>query len=331
MPVSADKIMTSFDATELMNCLGKDKIPFFFLIDFEMKAVRIFHEFNSPDNSIMFDFQETPYKKSKLRKEMQFKFKKNPVSFNSYYSSFLKVQKNILSGNTFLLNLTFPTRIETSLSLKNIYLNSAAKYKVLIDNEFVCFSPETFIKIKDGIISTYPMKGTIKVTTENPVNKLLNDIKETAEHNTVVDLLRNDLSMVSSDVRVERFRYIDKINTHEGQLLQVSSEIKGVLPLNYTSRLGEIIFKLLPAGSVTGAPKEMTVKIIKEVEKHERGYYTGICGYFNGKDLDSAVMIRFIENRHGKLYFRSGGGITFMSEAINEYNELIEKVYVPIV
>jgi para-aminobenzoate synthetase component 1 len=100
--------------------------------------------------------------------------------------------------------------------------------------------------------------------------------------------------------------------------------------MDYRCHLGDIFFTILPAGSVTGAPKKRTTAIIHEVEQSERGYYTGICGIFDGNNVDSAVMIRFIESKLGRLFFRSGGGITFMSKAREEYNELIDKVYVPI-
>jgi para-aminobenzoate synthetase component 1 len=145
-----------------------------------------------------------------------------------------------------------------------------------------------------------------------------------------VDLIRNDLSTIASDVHVSRFRYIDRINTNFGDILQVSSEIVGKLPNDYLNQLGSIVFSLLPAGSVTGAPKPKTLQIIKEVEASKRGYYTGIFGYFDGQSLDSAVMIRFIENKDNSFWFRSGGGITFQSDVTDEYNELVRKVYVPI-
>ena len=72
------------------------------------------------------------------------------------------------------------------------------------------------------------------------------------------------------------------------------------------------------------------MQIIKEAETYDRGFYTGIMGYFDGKDLDSAVMIRFVEQEGGKMYFNSGGGITSQSDVENEYNEMKQKVYVPI-
>ena len=175
------------------------------------------------------------------------------------------------------------------------------------------------------------MKGTIGADVYNAEEIILNSSKEKAEHNTVVDLIRNDLSIVATDVEVNRFRYIDRISTNEGDLLQVSSKIIGKLPSDYYKTIGTLLFLLLPAGSVTGAPKRKTIEIIRNAETSERGYYTGICGHFDGKNLNSAVMIRFIENRDGELWFRSGGGITCNSNWNDEYHELIQKVYVPIV
>ncbi|HEV7382102.1 MAG TPA: chorismate-binding protein, partial [Dyadobacter sp.] len=91
-----------------------------------------------------------------------------------------------------------------------------------------------------------------------------------------------------------------------------------------------LIMKLLPAGSITGAPKPSTQRIIAEAEAYERGYYTGVMGYFDGQNFESAVMIRFIENQNGQLVFKSGGGVTASSKASQEYQEIIDKVYLPI-
>ena len=158
----------------------------------------------------------------------------------------------------------------------------------------------------------------------------MNDPKEAAEHATIVDLIRNDLSMVANQVSVSRYRYIDTLRTNQGSILQTSSEIQGVLPNDYQAHLGDIIFKLLPAGSITGAPKKKTMQIIQEAERYDRGFYTGIMGYFDGENLDSAVMIRFVEQEGERMFFKSGGGITCQSDVESEYNEMKQKVYVPI-
>lgn len=259
-----------------------------------------------------------------------FGFIAKPPSFQVYRKSFEKVMGEINHGNSYLLNLTFKSKIDTNMDLREIFEISRAKYKLWFRNQFVVFSPETFVQIKNGFISSFPMKGTIDATIPDAENILLKDGKEAAEHNTIVDLIRNDLAMVSQDVFVEKFKYIEKLQTHKGGLLQMSSKISGKLPEDYLENLGGIIMKLLPAGSITGAPKPETVRIIRETENYERGYYTGIFGYFDGENLDSAVMIRFIERVGEDLFFKSGGGITSLSEMRKEYDELIQKIYVPI-
>ena len=173
------------------------------------------------------------------------------------------------------------------------------------------------------------MKGTIRADIPNADHIILNDYKERAEHHTIVDLIRNDLNRVATDVRVERFRYIDRLVTNRGEILQVSSQVTGNLPEDYLSRLGDLIFDMLPAGSISGAPKAATVRIIREAEKEDRGFYTGIFGYFDGKSFRSAVMIRFIEQQGNRLRFRSGGGITVNSDCSAEYQEVLQKVYLP--
>jgi para-aminobenzoate synthetase component 1 len=167
------------------------------------------------------------------------------------------------------------------------------------------------------------MKGTIDASIPNAEQIILNDPKEKAEHATIVDLIRNDLSIVADQVEVVSYRYIDKLSTNKGDLLQVSSKITGQLPENYAQKLGDIIFSLLPAGSISGAPKPKTLEIIEKAEDYKRGFYTGICGWFDGEKLDSAVMIRFIEQQDDKMIFKSGGGITSQSNMEKEYEELI--------
>jgi para-aminobenzoate synthetase component 1 len=174
------------------------------------------------------------------------------------------------------------------------------------------------------------MKGTIDANIDKAEELLLNDEKEVAEHHTIVDLIRNDLSIVATDVQVDRLMYIDRICTNRGDLLQMSSQISGQLPANYQQSIGTILAKLLPAGSICGAPKLKTVEIIKQAEHYQRGYYTGVFGVFDGQNLDSCVLIRYLEQDGNQLIFKSGGGITFLSDCQTEYNELIQKVYVPI-
>lgn len=259
----------------------------------------------------------------------QWSFEKNPIPYPIYEEGFREVMAEINYGNTFLINLAYPTPIQTDLTLRDIFRKSHARYKLLFRDQFLCFSPEIFVRIGGDTIRSYPMKGTIDAAIPNAKERILADEKETAEHYTIVDLIRNDLSIVATQVDVPRFRYVEKISTTTKDLLQVSSEVRGILPNNWEKNLGDILFKLLPAGSITGAPKKKTVEIIRSAEIEDRGYYTGIFGVFDGKNVDSAVMIRFIEEHTQGKKFRSGGGITFNSQARSEYNEMVDKVYLP--
>lgn len=314
-----------------MNEYGGRKIPFLFIIDFEMKNPLLYKLDEVDMNKILFRINEIRNFENVFSPSEKLIFKKSPISFNEYSLKFSKVLHHINRGNTYLCNLTFPTSIEMNYSLLDVFYASKAKYKLYYDDLFTVFSPECFVKINNGKIFSFPMKGTIDASIPDSEEIILADKKELAEHTTIVDLIRNDLSIVSQKVMVEKFRYIEKIITNQKNLLQVSSQISGRLPENYASQIGEIIFKLLPAGSISGAPKKKTVEIIKDAEDYERGYYTGIFGVFDGTNLDSAVMIRFIEKINNQYYFKSGGGITFMSNPESEYRELIDKVYVPII
>ena len=253
-----------------------------------------------------------------------------PPTLEEYRIAFDVVKDNILAGNSYLTNLTCKVPVETNLTLEAIFRYSDAKYKLWLKDTLVCFSPEIFVRIEEGKIKSFPMKGTIDASLPDARRLLMNDGKEAAEHATIVDLIRNDLSMVSEQVTVTRYRFCDCLETNKGPILQTSSEICGVLPEDYLSHVGDIVFRLLPAGSITGAPKPKTMEIIAEAENYERGFYTGVMGYFDGRNLDSAVMIRFIEQENGHLYFKAGGGITSKSALESEYNEVIQKIYVPI-
>jgi para-aminobenzoate synthetase component I len=318
------------DMIEQMNRLGSRGKSFVFLIDF-LANKPVILPVESAHQSILWKTPGASNVQPDEKKAQLSYWRMFPESFESYSRKFKEVRQHIMSGDTYLLNLTQPTPVETNLNIEEIFYLSKAPYKVLLKNHFVCFSPESFIKIKNGSISSFPMKGTKPADTEKADESLLADSKELAEHNTIVDLIRNDLSLVAENVRVEKFRYLEKICTNQKDLWQVSSKITGELPADYPSRIGEILFKMLPAGSVTGAPKRKTVEIIMDTEQYDRGYYTGVFGYFDGQNLDSCVLIRYLENQNGRLVYKSGGGITFMSQPENEYKELLNKVYVPFV
>jgi len=327
-------------AIEKINELGRAGKPFQFLISFDGSE----HLIASPGEAVELGFYldmpgwntaeltETAGPGSGSGSQASrgpVRFDKHPVDPLMYQHAFNRVMEEIRYGNTFLLNLTFPTEVETNLTLTEIYSRSMARFKLLLQDQIVVFSPERFIRIEGNRIRTHPMKGTMDASIPGAYHKLMTDPKEDAEHNTIVDLLRNDLSMIASKVQVRRFKHIEKIQTHQGELLQMSSEITGILPNNYQSSLGEILSSMLPAGSISGAPKRKTLGIIQQVENYRRGFYTGIFGYFNGHEMDVAVAIRYMEKQGDMMIFKSGGGITFQSNWEKEYQEMLDKVYVP--
>lgn len=325
------------NAIELMNEWGAKHQPFVFFVDYKQQHIYIEKIENVNSEEVIYRFNKmtnendttTEQEKSEMVSRMQ--WQTFPEDFDQYKQSFDIVIQNTLKGNSFLTNLTCSTPIATNLSLKEIYCLAKAKYKLWVKDMFVVFSPEIFVRIKGNKISSYPMKGTIDATLPNAEQILMDDIKEAAEHATITDLIRNDLSMVSEHVQVTKYRYTDRLETSRGPILQTSSEICGTLPKEFNRHLGELFFKLLPAGSITGAPKLKTTQIIEEAEHYDRRFYSGVMGSFDGYNLDSAVMIRFVEQQEeGKKVYKSGGGITFQSDVVDEYNEMKQKIYVPI-
>jgi len=304
--------------------LGKQREPFLFVTDFKAKKLEVFPLKELHKHDIEFSIDE-----HYNYEEHNHSLIKTPPDFQNYKKKFDAIIEKIKSGDTYLTNLTQSTKIQTQLTLKEIYSLANAHYKLRFKDEFVCFSPEKFVQIDKERIHTYPMKGTIDASVLNAREKILADAKEMAEHVMVVDLLRNDLSIVAEDVCVESFRYITEIEAGEKKLLQVSSHISGFVGENWHERIGDILFSLLPAGSISGTPKKSTLEIIEEVEGYKRGFYSGVFGIYDGKTFDSGVMIRFIEKTQDGYLYKSGGGITFESDVLLEYNELIDKVYLP--
>ncbi len=309
---------------ERINSLASKREPFLFISDFEAKNIEVIllNELESEDIEFTIDA-------SYIASEHPHRLRFSDIDFREYKKKFEYVVEKIKAGETYLLNLTQETPLEKILSLKKMYTLANAHYKLRYRDEFICFSPETFIQIQDDTIATFPMKGTIDASIKNAKEKILADEKEMAEHVMIVDLLRNDLSIVAKEVKVEKFRYITEIDAGEKKLLQVSSKISAKLPENWYENLGDILKSLLPAGSISGTPKQSTVKIIKDIEGYERKFFSGVFGVYDGKSFDSGVMIRFIEKREEKFFYKSGGGITLDSSVESEYQEMLDKIYLP--
>ena len=363
-----------------INRLASQDESFLFVINYQGDKAFIRQLSDINPEECLFDFEgrgnSSDEMKNNSEKIAEISWQIAPPLYEDYERSFGIVKSNIMAGNSYLTNLTCKVPVSCNLSLEDIFHRAKGKYKLLlrrkrnqaedkvqqkkeeaqnkaykkediieeISNPFVCFSPETFVRIKGGRIYSYPMKGTLDASLPDAEKQLMEDRKEAAEHATIVDLIRNDLSRVAENVRVDKYRYIDVLHTNKGDILQTSSEISGRLPEDYRQHLGEILDAQLPAGSITGAPKDKTMQIIHEAEGYDRGFYTGIMGIYDQGELNSAVMIRFVEEEaspskteKGKnsevsreLYFKAGGGITSKSDCRKEYEEVIQKIYLPI-
>jgi para-aminobenzoate synthetase component I len=322
--------MIKSEFIDAVNAMGSAGVPFLFIIDFEFEKPIAIPLAEVDPAEILYTLSESSNVKPLAIQKRVAITEKHAPPFHEYEKKFDIVFDRLNYGDSYLTNLTSKTKIGLSGDLSEIFHVAQAQYKLLYRDQFLVFSPECFVRITDNRIQTFPMKGTIDASIPDAEKIILRDPKELAEHVTIVDLLRNDLSQVATDVQVSRFRYIEKIVTNQKDLLQVSSEIRGSLPPDFRMNLGNILATLLPAGSVSGAPKPKTLEIISVAEGEPRGYYTGVFGVFDGTDLDSAVMIRYIEKQNDTFFYRSGGGITTQSSVKQEYQEVKDKVYLPI-
>ncbi len=324
------QIYNTEQAKERMNALGSKGIPFVFVIDYEGQHAIVEAEKDIDSSVFRYAIRGKGNMPPAQHCSRDLKWEITPPDPQQYHKSFERVKKALVAGEVSLVNLTCRIPIATNLSLEDIVNTSEALYRLWIKDTLICFSPEMFVQIRDGYIYSFPMKGTLPASIPDAENVLLNNPKEIAEHADVVELIKQDLALVSEEIEVLRYRYIDVLNTNKGLLLETSSEIRGKLPYEFQFHLGDILFSQLPGGSITGFPKNRARAVIAQAEDYTRGYYTGIVGRWDGKELDSGVLIRFIDQEDGQLYFKAGGGITANSICELEYNEIIAKVYVPI-
>ena len=229
-----------------MNRLGAERRPFLFVIDYKQEQVIVEEPDQIDSEALLYNLDGVTNVVTASRmndrenRTSAIRWETFPITQSAYADSFHKVVGHIRAGNSYLVNLTCATPVRTDLSLKDVFVSSEARYKLWMKDRFVVFSPEIFVKIRDEHIYSYPMKGTIDATLPDARRRILEDPKETAEHATIVDLIRNDLSMVATEVMVTRYRYIDELPTHQGALLQVSSEIRGRLTGGWQAEVGDL-------------------------------------------------------------------------------------------
>ncbi|MBR1701328.1 MAG: anthranilate synthase component I [Lachnospiraceae bacterium] len=195
------------------------------------------------------------------------------------------------------------------------------------DGEIAGASPETLVKLEKGKLYTYPLAGTRRrgETPEEDAElerELLADEKERAEHNMLVDLGRNDIGKISriGTVKVEKYMQIERYS----HVMHIGSTVSGTIRADKDAVDG--VDAILPAGTLSGAPKLRACEIINELEDNKRGIYGGAIGYlsFTG-NLDTCIGIRLAFSKNGKVFIRSGAGIVADSVPENEYRECIQK------
>ncbi len=195
------------------------------------------------------------------------------------------------------------------------------------DVEVAGASPETLVKLEDGVLHTFPLAGTRKRGKDEEEDlalekDLLQDKKELAEHNMLVDLGRNDLGKISrfGTVEVEKLHSIERYS----HVMHIGSTVRGEIAEQYDAL--DAIEAVLPAGTLSGAPKIRACQLIGQLENNKRGIYGGAIGYidFSG-NMDTCIAIRIAYKKNGKIFVRSGAGIVADSEPEKEYQECINK------
>lgn len=195
------------------------------------------------------------------------------------------------------------------------------------DMEIAGASPETLVKLENGTLHTFPLAGTRPRGATDEEDKrleteLLHDEKELSEHNMLVDLGRNDIGKVSKfgSVEVEKYMCIERYS----HVMHIGSTVRGEI-LDSKSAL-DAVDAVLPAGTLSGAPKLRACEIINELENNKRGVYGGAVGYIDFRgNLDTCIAIRLAFKKNGRVFVRSGAGIVADSVPVNEYNECINK------
>jgi para-aminobenzoate synthetase component I len=259
---------------------------------------------------------------------------KSNFSRSGYLEAVRRVKEYIRRGDIYQVNLSQQFSAKSDLAAAQIYhrlrsLNPScfSAYFDAGDFQIISSSPERFLKVEGGAISTRPMKGT-RPRSCDPLSdnrqrqELLDSAKDKAELLMIVDLERNDLGRVCSygSVRAVKLRQMEKYRT----VFQTTATVAGSLHKS-KDRL-DLLEACFPGGSITGCPKIRAMEIIEELEPSRRGIYTGCLGYlsFSG-DMDFNIMIRTILKKRGRLNFGVGGGIVADSHPAAEYEETLVK------
>lgn len=257
------------------------------------------------------------------------------VNFCEYADAINKIKAEIANGNTYEVNYTYDFDVDymgDEIELFDFLLEKQkTPYNFYLKNEYdtvLSFSPELFFTLNNNHILTKPMKGTIKRghTIEEDkkfIEFLRNDEKNRAENVMIVDLLRNDLGKIAQTGTVKVSKLFE-IETHK-TLHQMTSQIEADLKKGTT--LFDIFNAIFPCGSITGAPKISTMRIISEVEKCDRNIYCGAIGMISPNETVFSVPIRILQktNKQKVFKYRVGGAIVWDSEIQDEWEETLTK------
>ena len=257
------------------------------------------------------------------------------ISKEEYADTIAYIKEQIKDGITYEVNYTYPSTLKTNASEIDLYhfllQNQATPYSAFLQNKYetiLSFSPELFFTLDGNKILTKPMKGTIRRGKDSKEDKelksfLYNDLKNRTENIMIVDLLRNDLGRISKPGTVHVDKLFD-IEQHK-TLFQMTSEISSELKEGVT--LNDIIEAIYPCGSITGAPKISTMKVIADTEPCTRDVYCGAIGYIHEDEVIFSVPIRILQKKHGESSYRydAGSAITWSSTAENEWEETLTK------
>lgn len=258
---------------------------------------------------------------------------KPKFSREEYCRKVEQVKKYIKDGDIFQLVLSNPMQARFKGSLLNTYrilrTTNPSPYMFYFsgDIEIAGASPETLVKVTDGEIRTFPLAGTRPRGRDYAEDKrleeeLLADEKERAEHNMLVDLGRNDIGRLSEfgSVKVEKYMSIERYS----HVMHIGSAVKGKMREEF--KAVDAIDSVLPAGTLSGAPKIRACEIINELEGDKRGIYGGAIGYVDfAGNLDTCIGIRLAFKKNGRVFVRSGAGIVADSVPEREYQECLNK------
>lgn len=273
----------------------------------------------------------------KKAEERPLKIKSDYRSYFSkeqYCNMVVKAKEYIKEGDIFQVVLSNKIEAEIEGSILDAYrvLRSTNPSPYMFyfysnDIEISGASPETLVKLENNKLYTFPLAGTRKRGKDKEEDlelekELLADEKELAEHNMLVDLGRNDIGKISeiNSVKVDKYMSIEKFS----HVMHIGSTVSGTLRSDKDAL--DAIDSILPAGTLSGAPKLRACEIINELEGNKRGIYGGAIGYidFTG-NLDMCISIRLAFAKNGKVFVRSGAGIVADSVPENEYEECINK------